>query len=112
MTVSWSVSWFTTSLPITRARPRVLSMRGAVQQLKQVVLPGGRHHLAFMAAALRRGRHQDRAALRQAPDLMFHDAELRRIDQVVRPGQCQQRRANPFQPWPWVVIVRSLELIQ
>ena len=74
------------------------SIRGrAAQQLGKMLLPDCGDGVCAVAARLRRHRDHDRAAVRHALDLALEDAELRRVDQVVREIDREQRRADLLQ---------------
>ena len=65
-----------------------------------------------MAARFIAERNHDCAAVRDALDLAFKDAELRRIDQVIGRIDCQQRRLGFFKVGSWIIIARSFQRVE
>src|SRR5262245_20034113 len=88
------------------------SLRRSCQQLLQQMLPHGRYRMRPVAAGpVACGKH-DRVPAGNAFDFALQDAELRRVNEVVRRIDGEQRRADHFEAWAGVIIPRSLQLVQ
>ena len=57
-------------------------------------------------------RYQNRAAVRHAVDLALKDLQLGRVDEVVRRVDREQRRLDPLQCWPGVIVARRIHGVQ
>src|SRR5689334_19442588 len=97
---------------LAKGRPATTLSLTLLEQLSEILFPYRGQRVRAVTRGLAAERDDDGAAVRHAPDLLFQNPQLGRVDQVVRRVDGQQRRRDFLQPRPGIVVVRGLQRIE
>ena len=86
-------------------------LRG-VQQLAEILLPEDRPGMSAVPVSLVGSRNENEPTVFNVPDFALGDAQLRRVDKVIRRIYKHDRCRNRAHALGWIVIARGVHRIQ